>query len=550
VSPVAALVLAVTAAVDGGPRAALPTAPEGEIARVLAVRVTPVGSRQALHVLCTRPVAEAKVERQGNEVVVSLEAEAPDSLSDPPATPPLEAIRIVRRPGGVSLWVRVAPEVPFEVKRQETLVTVLFGGEGAGQPLAPPTAPVDELYPRLFPGSTGEAAERTEERSAGAGSETPGAWSLGPLTLRPSLILSYVDADVAGLAGPTPVRDRYLQIQPGLAGEMPVLDGKLQASYEPRLRSFSSYPEVGTTTHLANATLDLPVGTSLTLRAGEHFAHGILETTEVDPGREYFFALGTFTRWRTDLGARWELGGRLGLDLGAAWNQVAFDTASSFFPYRNYSLSAGLGYEMTPSLRAVLGYTYESVPRPDQRPLAESTAHSVGLSLKGDITPLITGQIEVAYRDQTSPLAAAGGQSFRGLTSAVSLKKEFRPDSWLDLFVNRATELSAFEQNGFYVTTAVQAGVTLPVPFSCSFRGGVGYQWNTYRTAASAIGVPREDTILAWSVGLGRPLGNRAFLRGDYRRERRDSNLQEFNITTHSLIVQLGIGLFGAPVRR
>jgi hypothetical protein len=550
VTPLAALVLAVISAAEGGAKTVLPTAPEGETARILAVTVTAAGSRQALHVLCSRPVAGARVERQGNEVVVSLDAEAPDSLTEPPATPPLEAIRIVRRPGGVSLWVRVAPEVPFEVHRQETLVTVFFGGEGAGRPVMPPAAAVEELFPKLFPGSAGEAGEHTEERPAGSGAETRGALSWGPLTLRPGIILSYVDADIAGLTGPTPVRDRYLQIQPSLAGEIPLFDGKAQASYEPRLRAFSSYPEVGTTTHLANASLELPVGTSLTLRASEHFAHGVLETTEVDPGREYFFALGRFTHWSTELGARWELGGRLGLDLGAGWNQVSFDTTSSFFPYSNYTLGAGLAYEMTPSLRAVLGYTYDRVPRPDQRPLAESTAHSVGLSLKGEITPLVTGQIEVAYRDQTSPLAAAGGQSFRGLTTGVSLKKEFRPDTWLDLFVNRATDVSAFEQNAFYVATAVQAGVTVPAPLSCSFRGGAGYQWNTYQTVASEIGVPRGDTIFAWTVGLGRPLGSRAFLRGDYRWERRHSNLQEFNITTHSLIVQLGIGLFGAPVSR
>ncbi len=549
-SALVALVLAVSPAVDGGAGAALRPAPEAETARVLAVRVTAAGSRQALHVLCSRPVAGANVERQGSEVVVALDAEAPDSLTEPPATPPLEAIRIVRRPGGVSLWVRVAPEVPFEVRRQETLITVFFGGEGAGRPTPPPTAPVEELFPKLFPSSAGEAGERTEERPSGLGAETRGALSLGSLSLRPGLTLSYVDADVAGGSGPTPVRDRYLQIQPGLMAEMPVFDGKVQASYEPRLRSFSSYPEVGTTTHLANASLDLPVGTSLTFRASEHFAHGILETTEVDPGREYFFALGRFTRWSTDLGARWELGGRLGLDLGAGWNQVSFDTASSFFPYSSYSLRAGLGYEVTPSLRAVLGYTYDGVPRPDRRPLAESTANSVGLSLKGEITPLVTGQIEVGYRDQTSPLAAAGGRRFQGLTTGVSLKKEFRPDTWLDLFVNRGTDLSAFEENAFYLTTAAQAGVTLPVPFSCSFRGGAGYQWNTYRTVASAIGVPRQDTIFAWSIGLGRPLGSRAFLRGDYRRERRDSNLREFTITTHSLIVQLGIGLSGPPGAR
>jgi hypothetical protein len=233
--------------------------------------------------------------------------------------------------------------------------------------------------------------------------------------------------------------------------------------------------------------------------------------------------------------------------LGGSWNEVSFDAPSNFFSYTEQTLRAGLGYEVTPSLRALLGYTYDRVPRPDQRPLAGSTAHAVGLSLKGEILPLLTGQIEVAYRDESAPLAAPGGQRFQGVTSAVTLKKEFRPDSFLDLLVNRSTEVSAFEQNAFYLTSAVQGGVTLPVPFSSSFRGSAGYQWNTYQTPASAIGAPREDTLFAWSVGLGRPLGTRAFLRGDYRRERRVSNLAGFSVTTHSLIVQVGLGLFGAP---
>src|SRR5262249_19458579 len=162
---------------------------------------------------------------------------------------------------------------------------------------------------------------------------------------------------------------------------------------------FSSYAEVGTTTHIANGSLDLPAGTRFNLSAAEHFVHGLLETTEVDPGREYFFGLGRFTRWDTQLGARIELGSRLGVYLGAGWNQVGFDSPSSFFSYTVQNLSAGLGYELTPSLRAILGYTYSHVPRPDARPQAAFKAHSLGLSLKGELTPLLTGQVAVAFRD-------------------------------------------------------------------------------------------------------------------------------------------------------
>jgi hypothetical protein len=80
-----------------------------------------------------------------------------------------------------------------------------------------------------------------------------------------------------------------------------------------------------------------------------------------------------------------------------------------------------------------------------------------------------------------------------------------------------------------------------------SLSGGVGYHRNDYRTVASGLGAPRRDDVWAWFAGLGRPIGRWAFLRADYRRERRDSNLSAFDIESEAVIVQLGVGLFGPP---
>jgi hypothetical protein len=57
--------------------------------------------------------------------------------------------------------------------------------------------------------------------------------------------------------------------------------------------------------------------------------------------------------------------------------------------------------------------------------------------------------------------------------------------------------------------------------------------------------VPRRDDILGWTLGVGRQLGWRAFARVDYRRERRNSNLPGYDVTTSGFVVQLGVGLFG-----
>jgi hypothetical protein len=51
-------------------------------------------------------------------------------------------------------------------------------------------------------------------------------------------------------------------------------------------------------------------------------------------------------------------------------------------------------------------------------------------------------------------------------------------------------------------------------------------------------------------VGAGREIGWRAWVRADYRRERRNSNLPGYDVTTDGFVVQLGVGLSGpGPAR-
>ena len=51
------------------------------------------------------------------------------------------------------------------------------------------------------------------------------------------------------------------------------------------------------------------------------------------------------------------------------------------------------------------------------------------------------------------------------------------------------------------------------------------------------------------AVGLSRSLSRRAWVRADYRRERRNSELDVFDVTTDALTVQVGIGFVGSPAR-
>ena len=287
----------------------------------------------------------------------------------------------------------------------------------------------------------------------------------------------------------------------------------------------------------------------MSLNVRDRFQAGILDTRVVDPGGEYFFGLGHFRRNDVNAGASIAVGPRLSVELAGALGAVRFQQPADFFPYDTRSASAGFGFELTPNLKAVASYVYDAVPRPDEHPEAESTANSARLSLGGEILPLLTGDLSVGYRSQDTPNAAAGGTSYSGFVMSAALTRQLGRESSLGIYASRTTPVSAYEQNGFYVSNSVQGTLQVPLPAQFQLQGGVGYQWNDYRTVALEIGSPREDRILGWYASLRRPVRQNLFLSGSYRSEDRRSNVDAFDSNADGFYFQLEWDIFGAPSR-
>ena len=356
-------------------------------------------------------------------------------------------------------------------------------------------------------------------------------------------MLGYVDLDVADSETGAPVRERYVQIQPILGASASLGGVRIHAGYEPRFRTFTTLGGLGTTTHLLDVAADLTMAQRVELHGAHHFAHGVLEANEVDPGREYFFSLGRFNRNDTAVSARFETTPRLWLEASAGWNRIDVGQPAGFSAYDRATVRAGLAYEVGPSMKASMGYERQRVPAAPGRPVIEADANSVFLRVTDDRGP-VSGQVEVAYRDQKSPRAAAAGRRFRGVNYAASLRRAVGVNTLLELGGGRATDVSSFEANAFYVSSFARGGLTVALPWELSLRSDVSWTWNRYRLPASAIGVPRADDLFGWSVGGGRSLGRRVFLRADYRRDRRASNIPGYHLVSHGFIAQLGIGLF------
>ena len=528
-------------------------------AGVESVSLTTVDSRQGVRPLVK--LDRLEMSRGAGEPERVALAEPPPARRPAPAPPPPETpdadpvVPQVEPPAAAPVVVsepavEPVPAAPVAATTDTAeLAKRLFPGAPA-EPQATGSGSVSELYPRLFPAGAPEPPPDASEAPAeviepGQESGVP----VGPFRIRASADARYVDADTFVEAQAEPTRDNYLEVQPRLAAVAPVGEGRFTLDYAPVFRVFATYDDVNSSSHSLGAALDLPTGPSVTLRARDRFRSGVLDTRVVDPGGEYFFGLGHFRRNDADAGLSVMVGPRLSVELGGAIGTVRFQEQSSFFDYDTRSAAAGFGYEITPNLKAIASYVWDRLPRPDERPEAESTAHSGRLTLTGDILPLTTGEVSVGYRDQSTPNAGLGGTGYAGLTLSAALTRQFGRESTLAFFANRSTPPSAYEQNGFYVSTGVQGTLQLPLPAAFQLRGGAGYQWNDYRTMASAIGTPREDRIFGWSVGLRRPVRPNLFLSATYRHEDRRSNVDTFDTEAESLYFQLEWDMFGTPPR-
>ncbi len=274
-------------------------------AEVRAVRATTLDFRPAIRVLVSESVPPGEVVRQGDFVVLRIAGQAPAGLALPAVEAPLESIALERDGAATVLRVKVAPEVPFEASHEPGMVTLVFGELPAPELRGPVTA---ELYANLFPAPAQEREESEPVEGVSGGEE---GLRIGSLTLRPYASVAFVDADVLAFGSPIPVRDQYLQVGPGVTATLPVRDGMLTAEYEARLRFLSDIPQVGDTSHLAGARLEMPLGSRTLVRLSHRYTRATLETTVVDPGREYFFDLQRYTFNASNVFARVDLGARV-----------------------------------------------------------------------------------------------------------------------------------------------------------------------------------------------------------------------------------------------
>lgn len=439
------------------------------------------------------------------------------------------------------------PEAGVAASRSD-LYRQLFPGATPAPTLAAATESDDPavLYSRLFPaGATQEGAPQEEIAIFEKAPEPEEGLRAGPFRLRPNFTLSYVNADASLLETPGTVNDRYFQFEPGIVARAPVREGVFTAEYTPAFRAGASFAATQKPTHVFTGSLDVPFGSGSQLSVSDRYVVSTLDSREVDPGGEYFFDLARFNRNLLSANARLAVAPRFFVEVGGALNRISFEEQGGFFSYDSRLASVGLGYELSPTLRASASYVYDQVPTPEERPEAEASANSARVTLQGDLLPLLTGQLSMGYRDQKSPNAGDGGQRYQGFTMSGSLTRELGRETAVSLLLNRSTPVSNFESQGFYVNTSLHGSLVTALPWELGLEAGAGYAWNDYDLPSLETALPREDRIFDLYAGLRRSFGRHWWASAFYRRQQRYSNLDEFDTISDGFVVQVNWGLFG-----
>jgi hypothetical protein len=192
-----------------------------------------------------------------------------------------------------------------------------------------------------------------------------------------------------------------------------------------------------------------------------------------------------------------------------------------------------------------VSYVYERLPPSPDRAIVETSAHNLVGSLSGEIATLTSATLSVGLRQQDNPQAAGESRSWNGLTLQGSLRRELGHSTVVEVLAVRSSEPSAYDTNAFYLNNAIAGTLTTSGPFETWLRGAVGFLRNDYPNDAPGLSEPRRDDVFGWSLGIGRNIGWRAWLRADYRREVRESNVLGFDVNTDGFMIQFGLGLFG-----
>lgn len=433
-----------------------------------------------------------------------------------------------------------------------------------GNPAAlPPQAVPSKTSPIYSPGT--DAAKYVPGSTAQPFGQFD-SFSLGKILLRPSARIAYFyESNLMNLPGDSAASNRSFQLEPSIEAFIPITGNGIRLEYVAAYRRYSDYDLSRNVSHFFNADSQFDFTPLLSLAIREHFALSSLDSQEYVPGREIIFSDSPF--WRNDVGAQlnWTISDNDTLGVNGDWNRVAFDEVkpgisadgnggyepTPFYDYDEFKYGGFYRRSVSQRTGLIVNGAYLRNLTKDPRNLADSRGFEVLGGIETAVTPLITGQFSIGFRDESFP--AAPEQRFRGIVYRGQLQKEFTETTRIGLAVSRNTNPSYFQDNAYYATTGIGLTYTQELGPKLMLSISPGYQKNSYPAPLAgganlyspAGAENRVDRLLDVSVDARYRFTDWIALEFLYDLIHRDSVLAEYRFTSYTIGGGLVFGLRG-----
>lgn len=368
---------------------------------------------------------------------------------------------------------------------------------------------------------------------------------LGRFLLQPLAEFSWVRGDNVTLDSEDPFADNAIYARGVADFELIDSENTLNFAYQVRYRKFQEFDLLKEKlSHGFDLRTSIEVSPRMTFDARNHFLRGSFETFEFDPGQEVFFNVEPFNHNLTEVGLAMDVNERVGVSLTGGYDFVRFrDQQTIFFDYETLTAGGGFYYRRSPVSSIFGELTRAITPEPSTRPEAKSVANAAQIGLEGELTPLLTGTIQAGYSWQEF----GEGENlleYRGFVASATLTRYFTEAASLTIEGGRRTNLSNFEDNNYYLTHYGTLQFTGPIRRNLQLVTGASVFDNGYPLDSFEGAEPRKDFALAGWVGAAYFFSPLTYFRADYRYERRQSNLEQFQYTSNVLRVIVGVGIF------
>jgi hypothetical protein len=379
-------------------------------------------------------------------------------------------------------------------------------------------------------------------------------YKVGPGSFRPYVTFLYEhDSNLYGRNTNVVASDSFT-VSPILEYEIPGETRDFRIAYNPVFRWITNFSQPSHISHFLNFDSRVELSDRIRFALRDHFARGIFETLEFDPGRELNFSASPY--FRNDVGAE------VGIDLSeknqligdADFDRVVFDQRfnDTFFNFDTYSFSAGWLRDQWATANFFLRYTYmRTLTSGTNAAGRNGTENSYEFGLNKAFTDRTSGNFTVGYRE--TAYDNHGLANFHSWIARASLTKQFNDRNSIDIAAMRGSSQSAFGNNSFFVSNGLRGRYQWRGDrFTLAFTGG--YQRNNYPenslfvstidgSTVITTGPRRHDSLYDAGADLGVVLNNKMVLIFGYAFEKRTANLGDpFNYNRHLFHVGFNLG--------